>query len=315
VLLPFAWLFALFSRLRRAAYAAGIFSVVDTGVPVVVVGNITVGGTGKTPVVAWLADQLTRRGYRPGIVSRGYGGSTTAGPARLVTASSLAAECGDEPVLLARMTSCPVAVSRDRVAAVEKVREQGVDVVIADDGLQHYRLHRDVEIVVVDGERMFGNGRRLPAGPLRESPQRLASVDAVMVNGGHEDAGRGFSLRVADAVRLDGSEVRALSAFSGASVWGVAAIGNPERFYNALRTHGIDVKETLVADHGVIDLSSLLREKVMPVFMTEKDAVKYTAAGHEDVWYVPAVLEMPEADATALLDVIIRQLPAKHETA
>ena len=308
VLLPFAWLFALLAQLRRWAYSVGLFTTVKTGVPVIVVGNITAGGTGKTPVVAWLATELARRGYRPGIVSRGYG-SNVGDSARLVTASSAVAECGDEPVLLARMTDCPVAVSRDRVAAVRKVCEQGADVVIADDGLQHYRLHRDVEIAVVDGQRRFGNGRRLPAGPLRESPQRLKSVDAVLFNGGHE-FGLSFSLRLADAVRLDGSETRPLSAFAGVSVWAVAAIGNPRRFYNALRGHRIEVHETSVADHGVIDLPSLMVKKVMPVFMTEKDAVKYTPAESPEVWYVPAVLDIPEAAANELLEIVVNRLPA-----
>jgi len=315
VLLPFAWLFTVFAALRRWAYSAGLVATVKTDVPVIVVGNITAGGTGKTPVVAWLALELARRGYRPGVVSRGYGGSV-GDSAQLVTASSTVAECGDEPVLLARLAECPVAVSRDRVAAVKKVCEQGVDVVIADDGLQHYRLHRDVEIAVVDGQRLLGNGRRLPAGPLRESPQRLDSVDAVLFNGGEEaEAGLNFSLRVTDAVRLDGSETRPLSAFAGTSVWGVAAIGNPRRFYSALRGHGIQVHETSVADHGVLDLPSLMVKKVMPVFMTEKDAVKYTPAESLDVWYVPAVLDISEAAATELLDIVMGKLPAKTEYA
>jgi len=308
VLVPFAWLFTLIAALRRWAYSVGLFAAVKTDVPVIVVGNITAGGTGKTPVVAWLAAELARRGYRPGIVSRGYG-STARDSARLVTASSAVAECGDEPVLLARMTNCPVAVSRDRVAAVRKVCEEGADVVIADDGLQHYRLHRDVEIAVVDGQRLFGNGRRLPAGPLRESSRRLTSVDAVLFNGG-QGSGLNFSLRLADAVRLDGSETRPLSAFAGVSVWGVAAIGNPRRFYDALREHGLAVRETSVADHGVLDLPSLMVEKVMPVFMTEKDAVKYNPSELE-VWYVPAVLEMPEAAANELLETVVSRLSAK----
>ncbi len=309
LLLPFAWLFILIAALRRLAYSANIFATENTGVPVIVVGNITAGGAGKTPVVAWLATQLASRGYRPGIVSRGYG-SNASDSVRLVNASSLVKECGDEPLLLARMTGFPVAVSTDRVAAVRKIREQGVDVVISDDGLQHYRLHRDVEIAVVDGERQFGNGRRLPAGPLRESPQRLEQVNAVLFNGGPEHEGR-FSLHLTDAVRLDGKETRALGSFAGVSVWGVAAIGNPGRFYDALRAHGLQVHETAVADHGVIDIEALQANSPMPVFMTQKDAVKYTAAEDGDVWYVPAVLEMPEAAATRLLDMVVSRLPVK----
>ncbi|MHB1292307.1 MAG: tetraacyldisaccharide 4'-kinase, partial [Sulfuricella sp.] len=184
VLLPLSILFGLVAALRRVLYRAGLLRAIRLPVPVIVVGNISVGGTGKTPLVLWLADFLRQQGYHPGIVSRGYGGGTQGVVA--VDIRSDPAVVGDEPLLLARKSACPVWVGRDRVAAGNALLRAHTecDVLVSDDGLQHYRLGRDLEIVVVDGERKFGNGLLLPAGPLREGVSHLRSVDAVVVNGG-----------------------------------------------------------------------------------------------------------------------------------
>ena len=307
VLAPLAWLFGLLTAVRRRCYAAGFFRVHKAGLPVIVVGNITAGGTGKTPVVAWLADELQQRGLHPGIISRGYGGTAGAQP-RHVKADSDPAECGDEPLLLARLTGLPVVVCRDRLAAARQAGQLGANVIIADDGLQHYRMHRDAEIAVIDGDRMFGNGRRVPAGPLREAVSRLASVDAVLINGGGSDLGRRFDLRVASAVALDGSMERPLRDFSGQEVWAVAGIGNPRRFFAALRELGIRLREVVLADHGRTSLAKLLTAAQLPVLMTQKDAVKYSPVAGSDIWYVPATLEITDADAAAVVGAIMTKL-------
>jgi tetraacyldisaccharide 4'-kinase len=183
VLMPLSWLFLLLSSLRRLAYRLGIFKTIRLPVPVIVVGNITVGGTGKTPLVIWLAEQLAQAGYKPGIISRGYGGKNDLPMA--VTDNSDPAIAGDEPVMIAGRTIASVWVGRDRAATGMALlnAHPACDLIISDDGLQHYRLTRDAEIVVIDGQRHFGNGRLLPAGPLREPARRLASVDAVVSNG------------------------------------------------------------------------------------------------------------------------------------
>ncbi len=185
LLLPVSGAYWLVTSLRRFLYRVGLFKVWRSPVPVIVVGNITAGGTGKTPTVIWLARELGARGFSPGIVSRGYGGSGANSTLR-VDSDSRASEVGDEPVLLARRSLCPVAVDVNRVRAAEALAQDGVDVIISDDGLQHYRLDRDYEICVIDGARGLGNRRLLPAGPLRESPARLNDVDRVLVNGSQQ---------------------------------------------------------------------------------------------------------------------------------
>ncbi len=308
LLLPLAWVFALLAAVRRFAYRKGIFKVVHTSIPVIVVGNISVGGTGKTPVVGWLAGQLKEKGYKPGIVSRGYGGHASA-EARLLTATSLAEEVGDEPVLLRRLTGCPVAVCADRAAAVALVTANGADVVISDDGLQHYRMHRDVEIVVVDGQRGFGNGFLLPAGPLREPVSRLQSADVVLVNQSKgEVAGSCFYLEQQGAINLADSRERQLKEFSGQDVWGLAGIGNPQRFYRELREAGLVVHEVAVPDHGTVNIDELLLKNNRPVFMTAKDAVKYLPNDHKELWYVPVKLQFEPDDAAAVFGKINKRL-------
>jgi tetraacyldisaccharide 4'-kinase len=226
---PVSVAYLALSRLRRTAYRRGWRPVVEPAVPVIVVGNVTVGGTGKTPFVIWLADQLQQRGRKVGIVTRGYRGKGTVWPVT-VAADSDPAEVGDEPVLLARRTRCPVVAGPDRVACVEALlADSRVDVVLSDDGLQHYRLARAFEVAVVDGARGMGNGLCSPAGPLREPTSRLQEVDAIVVNGGdwgHAGVFRAEAV-VTKVYHLADGAVRTLESFKQEPVHAVAGIGNP----------------------------------------------------------------------------------------
>lgn len=308
LLVPLAWLYGRITDFRRRMYLEGRFEIIASPVPVIVVGNISVGGTGKTPVVAWLANRLARDGYKPGIVSRGYGGSFSGKP-MLVTEDTEAEEAGDEPVLLARLTGLPVCVSHDRAAGVSSLVDEGVNVVISDDGLQHLRMGRDVEIIVVDGARGFGNGCLLPAGPLRELPESLARADAVLINGGSKTIeGTAFELIPGDATQLNDSVRRPLSEFNGKHVWALAGIGNPGRFYNVLTAHGISYDQVDVPDHGYCDLGSLSKQKRQPILMTAKDAVKYRISDAPNVWYVPVELGIDEVAADKLLELVKQRI-------
>lgn len=309
LLQPLAWVFGAAVALRRGLYGRGVLRAERVPVPVIVVGNVTAGGTGKTPLVAWLAARLRALGYRPAIVSRGYGGTAGGAPVA-VTAASDAATVGDEPVLLARRAGCPVVVDRDRARAAARAAADGADVVIADDGLQHYALARDLEIAVVDGERGFGNGRLLPAGPLREPVARLDRVALVLRNGGVATPGvPRFELRATGAVRLADGSTRPLAEFAGARAWAVAGIGNPARFRAELARHGVEAVPVAVPDHGRVDLAGLARREPLPVLMTEKDAVKYPDCRDPSAWYVPVEVEMPadvEAQVMAAVGTVIR---------
>ncbi len=305
VLLPLSWLYRLAIGVRAVLYDRGIFKTHNASVPVIVVGNITAGGTGKTPTVLWLVEQLRERGFRPGIASRGYGGSQS-GTSMRVEADSDAAIVGDEPTLLARRGQCPVVVDPDRVRAAAMLVEDGCDVIVADDGLQHYRLARDFEICVVDGSRGLGNSRLLPAGPLRETAQRLDTVDQVLVNGATRDsqAGLEFELTAHEACRLNGSLTRPLEHFRDTTVHAVAAIGNPRRFFDLLRSQGIQVIEHEHPDHAALAPHDLEFGDDFDVLMTEKDAVKLARDTRDRYWYVPIELRMDPAAAERLLERI-----------
>jgi tetraacyldisaccharide 4'-kinase len=290
----------------------------QAGKPVVVVGNLTVGGTGKTPLVAWLAGRLAGLGWRVGIVSRGYGRSFDT--PHLVEPDSNWRDVGDEPLLLRRQTGCLTMVGRDRVAAARALVEHGADVIIADDGLQHLRLARNCEIVVIDGARGFGNGRLLPAGPLREPPSRLLRADMTVVNGLAEHASlSGQSSRLsagtfamttaaARAVRIDGrGDDQSLEAFRGQRVHVVAGIGNPSRFFRDLRNRGIDVVEHPFADHHPFQAHDLAFGDALPVLMTEKDAVKCTEFADPRLWYVPIAAQFSESQERELLLRVLRR--------
>jgi tetraacyldisaccharide 4'-kinase len=274
------------------------------GVPVVVVGNFTAGGTGKTPLVIALAAHLRARGWRPGIVSRGHGRRGTA-PVR-VDAASNADEAGDEPLLLHRRTGLPVFVDVDRVAAARAAVAAGCNMVLADDGLQHRRLARDVEIEVLDGARGYGNGLLLPAGPLREAP-RPCDLRVVTVAEAQEwpAAGAGWPMSLAltdQVVAVDASADparRPLRAFTAGPVVAVAGIGNPARFFDALRARGLEVDGRAFADHHAFTAAEL-EALPRPLLMTEKDAVKCRTLGLRDAWSVPADATLPAGFFAAL---------------
>ncbi len=287
LLLPVSWIFCLLVWVRRLAYQRGLIRVQRLPVPVIVVGNITVGGTGKTPLVIQLAEQLRQSGYRPGVVSRGYGGQSETWP-RDVFPDSDPILTGDEPVLIARRAGCPVCVGPDRPAAAKKLVENSAcDVIISDDGMQHYAMHRDLEIAVLDGKRRLGNGFCLPAGPLREPSGRLKSTGLVVVNGEHSPGETSMSLLPGELVNMADPEKRgSLDAFSGKSVHALAGIGNPSRFFDTLRTAGLHPVEHAFPDHHRFSEDELAFDDQLPLIMTEKDAVKCLAFAKPHYWYL-----------------------------
>jgi tetraacyldisaccharide 4'-kinase len=285
------------------------------GKPVIVVGNLTVGGTGKTPLVAWLAEQLSLSGLRVGIVSRGYGRSK--GEPEAVHAESSWRDVGDEPMLLQITTGCDVVVAQDRFAGAQQLIALGVDVVIADDGLQHLRLARDCEIVVIDGARGFGNGRLLPAGPLREPASRVRNASIVVVNGTAEHASLRNALEGSLQMSLFGGEVhrvdglaapQPLEHFSGRRVHAVAGIGNPQRFFRDLRAHGIDIVEHPFRDHHPFTAADLTFGDDLPVLMTQKDAVRCRGLENARLWYVPVVARFSDSQGRELVDRVVAAL-------
>ena len=291
------------TRLRRAAYRRGWKRSGHPGRPVVVIGNLTAGGAGKTPLAIWLMQALAARGLAPALVSRGYGGAEPAVPHR-VSLDDPPELAGDEPLLVARSTGLPVWVCRDRLAAARAAVAAGADLVVADDGLQHYRLQRDFEIVVVDAARGFGNGRLLPAGPLRESPARLREADWVVCNGDGPccpDGALGMQLEGREAVRLDGSERRALAEFRPGPVHAVAGIGHPERFFRFLEAQGLEVRRHPLPDHGAVPGQLLAPSDARPVLMTSKDAMRCRGrAEAATAWEVPVTARL-DGEGAALL--------------
>ena len=288
---PLAGLYGALTGLRRRLYASGRLRSERLPVPVVVIGNLTAGGTGKTPLTIALAEALRAEGLRPGVVSRGYGGSQR--EPRLLGDDPDPAEVGDEPCLI-RASGVPVAVGRDRPAAARLLVAAGCDVVIADDGLQHYRLSRDLEICVIDGARGFGNGHLLPAGPLREPLSRLATVDFQVCNGAERDGAIAMRLRGDQAVNLQDGIGAPLSRFAGQQVHAVAAIGHPQRFFDALRAQGIAVSGHAFPDHHPFAPVDLDFGDGLPVLMTDKDAVKCRRFARPNWWRVPVRAELPQ---------------------
>jgi tetraacyldisaccharide 4'-kinase len=332
-----ARLFGALVRTRRALYARGWLRPRLLACPVVVVGNIDVGGSGKTPLVIWLVAQLRSAGLAPGVVLRGYGGSAASrGSPRRVESGSDPAVVGDEALLLRERTGVPVSVCRNRVRAAQQLIDGGVNVIIADDGLQHLRLARSFEIAVIDGQYGLGNGYLLPAGPLREPPERLEHVDALVINGegafwtaasasagpgarraGASSAllapGRPFTMRVSGERlwSLDAAiEPVALSSFAGRRVHALSGIGHPQRFFAQLRLAGLELIEHAFPDHYRYRAENLRFEDDLPVLMTEKDAVKCRAFGGANRWYLPISASLGPAEAAALLGRLRRGLEA-----
>ena len=275
LLTPLSLLFGVVTGLRRLGYRNGWLKSSRLAAPVIVVGNVTVGGSGKTPFVIWLAELFLAHGYRPGIVSRGYGGEATYWPQQ-VRVDSDPKVVGDEPILLALRSGCPVVIDPIRARGAEALIEQeGCDLIIADDGLQHYALERDLEIGMVDGRRRFGNGWLLPAGPLREPVSRLEKCDFIVAKG--RARGREYPMKFTDyeLVPVSGSQPsQPPEVFAGTQVHGVTAIADAENFFAALRRLGMEVIEHAYADHQSLPQEALNFGDQLPVVMTEKDAVK-----------------------------------------
>ena len=279
LLLPLTGVFCVLAALNRWRHKR---QQVKHPVPVVVVGNISVGGTGKTPLVIWLVERLREAGFKPGVVSRGY----------KKDADSL----GDEPLLIIQRTNVPLAIGKDRNQAITTLlHEHACDIIIADDGLQHYRMGRDVEICVVDGQRRFGNGFCLPSGPLREPVSRLASCDFVVTNG------ENMTMHGDTLVNLATDSRQPLQALSGQTVHVVTGIGNPQRFINTLEQAGLQVLAHLYPDHHAFTGAEIRFDDALPILMTEKDAVKCRQYAVQNVWYLPIEAVLDECLAQALL--------------
>ncbi len=297
VLVPLSWLFALISFLRRQAYRLGILKSHALSVPVIIVGNIHVGGSGKTPVVIWLVQQLKQQGYSPAVISRGYGG--TAKLPTAVNANSNPKIVGDEPVLIANRCDCPVWVGVDRVhvgAELLKVHPD-CNVIVSDDGLQHYRLKRDMEIAVIDAETYLKNVCLLPAGSLREPMRRLRKVDAVIKNG-HENDDDEHVATMTDAyqMQLTGTQfynlvdpdIKAAAIyFKRKSIKAIAGIGNPDRFFEHLRQLGLNFSASSFEDHHAFTAADLAQMECDVLLMTEKDAVKCRPFAQSHHWVLP----------------------------
>ena len=310
LLLPLEVLFRALVWLRRLLYRRGWKPSARLPVPVIVVGNLSVGGTGKTPLTIWLAERLLSAGHRPGIVSRGYGGHSPTYPLE-VTGQSDPAQAGDEPVLLASRTGLPVVVGPDRVAAARHLLQaHDCDVILADDGLQHYALGRELEIVVIDAARGLGNGHCLPVGPLREPPSRLREVDLVVWQGCKDPVS--FILEISRAHPLKAELAsRDLSDFTGRNVHAVAGIGNPKRFFDALTTCGLRVREHTFEDHHAYRPEELRFADQDPVLMTEKDGVKCKRFA-QDHWFTVPAQARPAAALVSNIERLLEAVMSKR---
>lgn len=304
-LLPVSWLFCALAMLRARLYRSGLLRSHKPAVPVIIVGNISVGGTGKTPLLIALCELLQQYGLQPGVVSRGYGGSVD--HYHSVTVNDSASEVGDEPLLIHLRTGCPVVIGKDRAAAAQALLAQhDCTLILSDDGLQHYRLQRDVELAVVDAQRMHGNGFCLPAGPLREPPSRLQQVDMVVFHDAQADARSqpAFHLKVTAVQNLKTGQTVSLDSFRGQSVHAVAGIGHPQRFFDQLRQHGIEIVEQSFDDHHAFSVQDIAFDDDRAVLMTEKDAVKCRTFADERCWSVAVSAELNPA----IHDAFVSQL-------
>lgn len=310
-LLPFSYFFQMIVLLRLACYRFGIKKTIQFDVPIVVIGNITVGGTGKTPLVIWLANKLSALGFKPGIVSRGAGGAKSSLP-REVDKYSDPVSVGDEAILLAKRTECPVVICRDRVAAVSALLEKNTcNIIISDDGLQHYRLGREIEIAMIDGVRRFGNKQMLPAGPLRESVKRLKKVNYIVTQGKALTNEYDMQLEGKVFVSLLNEDItRSLPEFEK-KVHAVAAIGNPSRFFQSLRELGFEVIEHVFPDHYQYKAKDIQFGDQLPIVMTEKDAVKCKRFADEKHWFLPVEVAMP----SSFLDNLMTKLKKEYSNA
>lgn len=315
LLLPLTALFFLLSTIRRFAFGVGLLKSYSVDKPVIIVGNIGVGGNGKTPVVIHLVELSKSLGFKPGVISRGYGGKADIYPYSL-SDSSTTEQAGDEPILIFKRCHVPVVVGSDRVADAQKLIELGCDIIISDDGLQHYRLQRDMEIIVVDGKRLFGNGLLLPAGPLREGTSQLNNADIVIFNGEGKSKDGDYQMRDKSLMTLVATKLRhmqtneevSLTDFlaSNDKVNAIAGIGSPQRFFDTLQHLGFD----LVKQQGFIDHKNFIPNDFnqfkddLPLLMTEKDAVKCQQFAQGNWWYLPVDAQFSEQDEQVIIQSI-----------
>lgn len=304
MLRPLSWLFVSLVVLRRTLYRAGLKKSVNLKVPTIIVGNLTVGGTGKTPLVIWLANYLKAAGYKPGILSRGYGGMANSWPQQ-VRPDADPFIVGDEAVVISRRTKCPMAVGPDRVSAGEALlKYSDCDVILSDDGLQHYALARNIEILVIDGIRRFGNGLCLPAGPLRECVSRKDEVNCKVTTGIAAQDEYPMTFLGANMVNLLSGESKPLETIAGASIIAIAGIGNPDRFFNFLRSKGLRIETRAYPDHYHYRADSITKDDNSIVLMTEKDAVKCQRFAKPNWWYVPVEVELPETFGLEIINLL-----------
>ncbi len=304
VLRPLSWLYIFISVMRRYLYRVGLFKSTQLSLPTIIVGNLTVGGTGKTPLVIWLANYLKELGYKPGILSRGYSGKAHSWPQQ-VRPDADPYIVGDEAVVISRRTGCPMAVGPDRVAAGEALlKYSDCDIVISDDGLQHYRLKRNVEILVIDGIRRFGNGFCLPAGPLRECVSRKDEVDCKVTNGVAAQGEYAMSYIGSDIVNLNSNDTKPLVELAGQTIKAIAGIGNPDSFFNFLRAQGLRLETKAFPDHYLFEEDSIDGDDDAIVLMTEKDAVKCQRFAKPNWWYVPVHVKMPKEFGLEIISLL-----------
>lgn len=313
LLRPLELLYRRIAQGRRQDFLSGAKPAYRAPVPIVVVGNITVGGTGKTPMILWLIEHCRARGLKVGVVSRGYGAKPPHTPWR-VRAEQSAAQAGDEPLMIVRRSGVPLMIDPDRSGAVRALlAEEPLDLILCDDGLQHYRLARDLELVLIDAARGLGNGRCLPAGPLREPAERLEEVDAVLHNGAPSDPPGAFSfvLRPSALVNLASGERRGVEHFpAGQSLHALAGIGNPQRFFKTLEALNWRPIPHPFPDHAAYTAEQLRFTPALPLVMTEKDAVKCRSFAAPDWWYL-AVEAQPSPAFVAWFDAQLERLVAR----
>lgn len=306
LLWPLSCLFKWIASSRKADYQSGKKPSYRSSVPIVVVGNITAGGNGKTPVVVWLVEQLQQQGYKVGVASRGYGGKAPQYP-YLLTETTTPDISGDEPVLIKQRTKADVAVAPVRSEAVKMLEAQGVDIIITDDGLQHYALQRDIEFIIIDGKRRFGNEHYLPLGPLREGIERLSTVDFLICNGEQPQQNEiSMKLTPSHAINLVTGEKCPVTSLS--SLVAFAGIGHPPRFFDTLSLLGANVVHTQgFGDHKAFEPAEIqnLMQYGEQLIMTEKDAVKCQSFAQSSWWYLPVDAEFPEEKAQQILNKII----------
>jgi len=312
-------IFRFIVYLRKTLYEAGFLRVIDIGIPVIIVGNISIGGTGKTPVTLWLSEELRKKNQKVGIISRGYKGKNKRQEPIIINSDHSAAEYGDEAVYLAQESNAMICVCTNKVKAAKLLKEKGVDIIISDDGLQHYALGRDIEILIIDSNRLFGNALMLPAGPLREDIERIASVDLIMVNGSKiltkdeplltNNPIEYFTIENEEVREVNSNQIRSIIDFADTEVQVLAGIGNPERIYSELKKKGLHIIPIMAEDHELIDLDTIEKEATIPIFITPKDYVKYQGKMRDNTWLLNPKIRIKEG---LMIDSILNKLIGRN---